>query len=82
MSVDHPRAGRIVSGAGASNNSDANVYIDSVKLNGVTHTEPWITENQITAGGSLSVALQSKPNTKWGRTPPPSISTGVPKTAP
>lgn len=66
----------------ASNNSDANVYIDSVKLNGVTHTKPWITENQITAGGSLSVALQSKPNTKWGRTPPPSISTGVPKTAP
>ena len=63
----------------SSNNSDTNVYIDSVKLNGITQTKPWITANQITGGGSLSVNLRSTANTKWGLTPPPSISTGVPK---
>ena len=62
----------------SSNNSDTNVYIGSVKLNGITQIEPWVTLNQITAGGSLSVTLQSAPNTNWGLTPPPSISTGVP----
>jgi predicted alpha-1,2-mannosidase len=62
----------------SSNNSDTNVYIDSVKLNGKNETKPWITASQITAGGSLSVSLQSTPNKKWGTTPPPSISTGVP----
>jgi predicted alpha-1,2-mannosidase len=67
----------------SSNNSDTNVYINSVKLNGITQTKPWVTLNQITAGGSLSVSLQSAPNTQWGLTPPPSISTGVRKlTAP
>jgi predicted alpha-1,2-mannosidase len=64
---------------GSSNNSDTNVYIDSVKLNGKNQVKPWITESEITAGGSLSVTLRSTPNTKWGLTPPPSISTGVPK---
>jgi putative alpha-1,2-mannosidase len=63
----------------SSNNSDTNVYIGSVKLNGITQIKPWVTLNQITAGGSLSVTLQSAPNTNWGLTPPPSISTGVPK---
>jgi putative alpha-1,2-mannosidase len=63
----------------SSNNSDTNVYIDSVKLNAKNQTKPWITANEITAGGSLSVSLRSTPNTKWGLTPPPSISTGVPK---
>ena len=63
----------------SSNNSDTNVYIDSVKLNGKNQIKPWITANEITVGGSLSVSLRSTPNTKWGLTPPPSISTGVPK---
>jgi putative alpha-1,2-mannosidase len=62
----------------ASNNSDTDVYIGSVKLNGITQIKPWVTLNQITAGGSLSVTLQSAPNTNWSLTSPPSISTGVP----
>ena len=63
----------------SSNNSDTNVYIDSVKLNNANQTKPWIEASQITAGGTLSVSLKSSPNPKWGLTPPPSISTGVPK---
>ena len=67
----------------SSNNSDTNVYIDSAKLNGIAQSKPFITVNQITGGGSLSVNLRATPNTKWGLTPPPAISTGVPKlTAP
>jgi predicted alpha-1,2-mannosidase len=63
----------------SSNNSDTNVYIDEVKLNGKNQAKPWITGSEITAGGSLSVSLRSTPNRKWGLTPPPSISTGIPK---
>ena len=63
----------------SSNSSDTDVYIDWVKLNSITQTKPWVTASQITAGGSLSVNLRSTPNTNWGLTPPPSISTGVPK---
>src|ERR1700722_7178478 len=67
----------------SSNNSDTNVYIDSAKLNGIAQAKPFITVNQITGGGSLSVNLQATPNTKWGLRAPPSISTAAPKlTAP
>jgi predicted alpha-1,2-mannosidase len=62
----------------APNNSATNVYINEVTLDGVSLAKPWITENQITGGGTMNVSLRSSPNTKWGLATPPSISTGVP----
>ena len=52
-------------------------YIQSVELNGKTHTKNWISFHSIAAGGALKVAVGPKPNEKWGAAPedaPPSLS--------
>jgi predicted alpha-1,2-mannosidase len=52
-------------------------YIQSAELNGKTHTRNWISFHSIAAGGTLKVAVGSKPNEKWGAAPedaPPSLS--------
>jgi len=56
-------------------------YIQSVELNGKTHTRNWIPFHSITAGGTLKVAVGPKPNEKWGAAPedaPPSLSNEKP----
>jgi hypothetical protein len=52
-------------------------YIQSVQLNRKALNKNWISFHSIAAGGTLHVAVQSKPNDQWGAAPddaPPSLS--------
>lgn len=58
----------------ARNNSEENVYIQSVKLNGKKLNRLWITHQEITQGGVLEFVMGKEPNKKLKRgTPPRSI---------
>ena len=48
--------------------SSANFYIQSARLNGNPLTRPWITHQEIVAGGTLTFIMSDKPNKKWGQT--------------
>ena len=48
------------------NNSDENIYIQSVFLNGKKHDYSYITHKQITNGGELKFIMGSKPNYGFG----------------
>lgn len=57
------------------NNSDHNIYIESVELNGRPLTRSWITHKDILAGGELRFRMSSTPNKQWAQAPedrPPS----------
>ena len=45
--------------------SDKNIYIQSVKLNGVNHDNVWIRHEDIVEGGTLEFKMGAKPS-KWG----------------
>lgn len=45
----------------ANNNSEENVYIQSIKLNGKTLDRYWITHQEITKGGVLEMEMGSEP---------------------
>lgn len=62
----------------ARNNSQQNKYIQSATLNGETISRTWISQKEITDGGTLVFEMGSEPNRKWGSKPedaPPSMST-------
>jgi len=48
----------------ADNNSPANIYIQSATLNGVSLGVPYVTWNQIMAGGELRFEMGSSPS-QW-----------------
>lgn len=48
---------------------DHNQYIQSVKVDGKTHTACWFSQRVIAKGGSLTVTLGSKPDKSWGSAP-------------
>ena len=50
----------------AENNSAENIYSQSATLNGKALTRPWITRNEVTAGGELSFVMGAAPNPQWG----------------
>ncbi|MCX6259927.1 MAG: glycoside hydrolase family 92 protein, partial [Bacteroidia bacterium] len=50
----------------AKNNSAANKYIQSAKLNGKELTKPVFTHTDLTKGGTLILEMGSKPNKMWG----------------
>lgn len=50
----------------AENNSNENIYIQSVKLNGQDYKKSFITHQDIMKGGSLKFVMGSKPNEKFG----------------
>lgn len=59
------------------NNSAANKYVQSAKLNGATHPKNYLTHAEIVAGGSLELTMGPMPSA-WGTAPedtPPSLST-------
>ncbi|WP_369390348.1 GH92 family glycosyl hydrolase [Streptomyces sp. CG1] len=63
----------------APNASDSNIYIQSMQLNGTSHTAPWLPGSVFTTGATLDFTLGSTPNTKWGAGPqdaPPSYRQG------
>lgn len=43
-----------------------NMYIKSVKLNGVNHTQSYISHDMINKGGVLEMEMSNKPNKKFG----------------
>jgi len=58
------------------NNSDKNIYVQSVTLNGKKLTNCWFHRDEIMRGGTLVIEMGPNPNEKWGYViPPPSMST-------
>ncbi len=57
------------------NNSQKNIYIQSVTLNGDAYTKSYISHSDIMAGGILHFNMGPKPNQEWG-----SKDADIPKT--
>jgi len=53
----------------AVNNSDRNIYIQAVQLNGKEYTKSYIDYQDIMKGGSLKFVMGKKPNKKFGSAP-------------
>jgi len=53
----------------ADNNSDKNIYIQKVELNGQPYTKSYILYKDIMAGGSIKFYMGSKPNYTFGSNP-------------
>ncbi|RUT79094.1 GH92 family glycosyl hydrolase [Ancylomarina longa] len=53
----------------ARNNSDKNIYIQSVKLNGQDYKKSFITHKDIVKGGTLTFEMGAKPNPDFGKAP-------------
>ena len=51
----------------AENNSDQNIYIQSVELNGEEHRYSYITHKQIINGGELRFIMGPNPNYNFGK---------------
>jgi putative alpha-1,2-mannosidase len=65
----------------APGSSARNKYIRSATLNGRNYQRPWISHNDILAGGTLTLKMEPIPNKTWGASPedaPPSMTTGHP----
>ena len=50
----------------AADNSDKNIYIDEIKLNGNKHGLNFITHSQLQSGGKLNYHMSNTPNKKRG----------------
>ncbi|CAM3743237.1 GH92 family glycosyl hydrolase [Mucilaginibacter galii] len=51
----------------AHNNSDKNIYIQQVTLNGKSYTKSYITHADLLKGGLLVFEMGNKPNLNWGK---------------
>ena len=61
----------------AKNNSPANIYIQSAKLNGAPLNKPWFSHADMINGGTLDFEMGPQPNQSWGSAPdtaPPSMT--------
>ena len=61
LKLDHNKTFTVV----AENNSIDNLYIKDVYLNGEKLEKPYITHQQITAGGTLKFVMDAEPNKVW-----------------
>jgi predicted alpha-1,2-mannosidase len=50
----------------AGNNSAANVYINSAKMNGARYTKSYLLYDDIKNGGTLQLDMSNEPNKNWG----------------
>ena len=50
----------------ADNNSEKNIYIQSVTLNGKPLSRPWITRDELISGGTLRFVMGPQANLEWG----------------
>lgn len=50
----------------ANNNSDENVYIQSMSVNGKAHNSSFISSKTLTDGGQIIFNMGSTPNKQWG----------------
>lgn len=65
----------------AQGSSVTNKYIRAARLNGVAYQRPWITHDDILAGGTLTFEMSPVPNKQWGAAAadaPPSVTEGHP----
>lgn len=70
--IIHLSGGRTFEIKADAANSD-NKYINSAKINGKTHDQPWFTHMLFERGGKIDFKMVDRPNKKWGsKTPPPS----------
>lgn len=53
----------------AENNSDKNLYIQSVEINGKDHPYSYIKHDEIINGGEVKFVMGSVPNNEWGSKP-------------
>jgi predicted alpha-1,2-mannosidase len=53
----------------ARNNSDKNIYIQKVMLNGKAYTKSYIKHSDLVKGGELIFFMGEKPNLDWGKAP-------------
>lgn len=51
------------------NPGKANIYIQSVKLNGKAYTKTYITQKDIATGSTIEFTMGPKPNFNWGNDP-------------
>jgi len=61
----------------AKNNSDENIYVQSLSLNGKAVDRAWVTHDELTAGGELVFVMGPKPNKQWATAKelrPPSLT--------
>jgi len=54
---------------GIKNAGKANIYIQSVRLNGKPYDKVYITQDELMAGGNLEFIMGAKPNKNWGAKP-------------
>ena len=47
------------------NNSDKNIYIKSIKLNGAEYKKPYIEHSDIAKGGTLTIEMSDTPAKWW-----------------
>jgi predicted alpha-1,2-mannosidase len=84
-SIGSPLFGKVVMDTGNGNlftimaqkNSQQNKYIQSATLNGKPFSKTWLSQREITDGGTLIFEMGPEPNKKWGSKPedaPPSMS--------
>jgi predicted alpha-1,2-mannosidase len=62
----------------ADNNSDKNIYVQSVTLNGKPLQNSWFTHAQMLAGGELHFKMGPTPNLSWGNAPANRPLSGMP----
>ncbi len=56
------------------NNSEQNIYVQSLTFNGVSVEDCWMYRDELMLGGTLRFVLGPEPNESWGvGTPPPSM---------
>jgi len=48
----------------APDNSEGNVYVSGVKLNGADHTKTWVAHDDLACGGALTFAMCAEPATE------------------
>jgi predicted alpha-1,2-mannosidase len=51
----------------ALNNSDQNIYIQRITLNGTNYSKSYITHSDLLKGGQLVIEMGNKPNLSWGK---------------
>ncbi len=66
LEFDHGFGGKLT--IVAKNNSDKNIYVQSVKIDGKEYTRSWLQHNDIFKKGNVIIEFEmgDKPNYKWG----------------
>jgi putative alpha-1,2-mannosidase len=53
------------------NNSDKNIYIQKIELNGKPYPKTYLLDSDIIKGGTIKITMSDKPNKQFGNEPLP-----------